>query len=161
MSSITSTATDAPGDAPRSAATLPSDDVITSVPNCSVPLPLSSVSLMTCTRCPAVTKSQSSSLAFGINSRNSFIRCSFEDMTCWIKYFVKGICLAPAANIVKTLFGLTEVTKSNIEPVSRNFGEKPAYGPNKSDFLLSIYLVSKCGTDIGGAPTFALPYTFA
>ncbi|MNV80360.1 hypothetical protein D3C71_1739580 [compost metagenome] len=68
---------------------------------------------------------------------------------------------APADNIVRRLSGFTEVIKSNIEPVFKNFGEKPANGPNSNDFLLSINLVSKCGTDIGGAPTLALPYTFA
>src|SRR5690606_11258338 len=62
---------------------------------------------------------------------------------------------------VSTLCGLTEVIKSNMEPDFKNFGEKPANGPNKSDFLLSINRVSRCGTDIGGAPTLALPYTLA
>src|SRR5690606_2308047 len=99
--------------------------------------------------------------AVGINSRNSFIRCSFDNITCWIKYFVNDISLAPAANIVKTLFGLTDVIKSNMEPVFKNLGEKPANGPKSNDFLLSINLVSRCGTDIGGAPTAAFPYTFA
>ncbi|MNG38104.1 hypothetical protein D3C84_1256650 [compost metagenome] len=69
--------------------------------------------------------------------------------------------LAPADSIVTRLFGFTEVTKSNIEPVFKNFGEKPAKGPNSNDFLLSINLVSRCGTDIGGAPSLALPYTLA
>ncbi len=43
----------------------------------------------------------------------------------------------------------------------RNFGLNPAYGPNMSDALPSTMRVSRCGTDIGGAPTLALPYTFA
>ena len=60
-----------------------------------------------------------------------------------------------------TLFGFTEPNKSIFEPVFKNFGEKPANGPNSNDFLLSINRVSRCGTDIGGAPTLALPYTFA
>ncbi len=47
MSNITETAVDAPGDAPSNAANVPSSEVITSVPNCNVPLPFSSVSLIT------------------------------------------------------------------------------------------------------------------
>ncbi|MOA64680.1 hypothetical protein D3C78_1908110 [compost metagenome] len=69
--------------------------------------------------------------------------------------------MAPAASIVTRLSGFTDVIKSNIEPDFKNFGEKPANGPNSSDFLLPINLVSRCGTDIGGAPTLALPYTLA
>ncbi|MNW06649.1 hypothetical protein D3C71_2030900 [compost metagenome] len=85
------------------------------------------------------------------------MRFSLDSITCSIKYLVNDMFLAPADNIVTRLFGLTEVTKSNIEPVLRNFGEKPANGPNNNDFLLSINLVSKCGTDIGGAPSLAFP----
>src|SRR5690606_35246175 len=97
----------------------------------------------------------------GINSRSSSKRFSLESITCWIKYFVSAISFTPAASIVVTLCGLIDVTRSNIEPVLRNFGEKPANGPNSNDFLLLIYLVSRCGTDIGGAPTLAFPYTLA
>src|SRR5690606_5704204 len=101
------------------------------------------------------TISQSSLLAFGTNAFNSSIRCSLDNISCWIKYFVKGMFFAPAANIVKTLLGFTEHIKSIFEPDFKNFGEKPANGPNSNDFLLSINLVSRCGTDIGGAPTAA------
>ncbi len=46
-------------------------------------------------------------------------------------------------------------------PIFRNFGLKPAYGPNIRLALPSTIRVSRCGTDMGGAPTEALPYTFA
>src|SRR5699024_12378179 len=68
---------------------------------------------------------------------------------------------APAASIVKALFGLTDPNKSMFDPVFRNFGENPAYGPNSNVLSPLIYRVSRCGRDIGGAPTSALPYTLA
>src|SRR5699024_11004978 len=103
----------------------------------------------------------SSLFAFGIKSCNSSIRCYFDNISCWIKYFVKGTFFAPVANIVKTLFGSTDSNMSIFEPVFQNVDENPANGPNNNVFLLSIYRVSRCGTDIGGAPTAALPYTLA
>ena len=69
--------------------------------------------------------------------------------------------LTPAVNIVTILFGLTERIKSKFDPVFKNLGEKPANGPNNRERSPFTNRVSKCGTDIGGAPTSALPYTFA
>src|SRR5699024_5349376 len=80
---------------------------------------------------------------------------------CSTKYFVNDKFLAPEASIVNTLFGLTDPIKSIFEPVFKNFGEKPANGPKNKHSSPSINRVSKWGTDIGCAPTSALPYTFA
>ena len=57
-SSMIGTAVDAPGDAPRRPAMLPSAAATTSVPNCSTP-PFSASFFMTWTRWPAVTGSRS------------------------------------------------------------------------------------------------------
>ena len=43
------------------------------------------------------------------------------------------------------------------EPFLRNLVLKPAYGPNMRLALSSTMRVSRCGTDIGGEPTAALP----
>src|SRR5699024_10153758 len=94
-------------------------------------------------------------------ARSSSIRCSFDNINCSTKYFVNDKFLAPEASIVNTLFGLTDPIRSIFEPVFKNFGEKPANGPKNKHSSPSINRVSKCGTDIGGAPTAALPYTFA
>ncbi|MNI70933.1 hypothetical protein D3C73_1267740 [compost metagenome] len=69
--------------------------------------------------------------------------------------------LAPAASIVVRLLGFTDVIRSNIEPNFRNLGEKPANGPKNSSSFLSMTRVSRCGTDMGGAPSAAFPYTLA
>ncbi|MNP86730.1 hypothetical protein D3C76_1871490 [compost metagenome] len=66
------------------------------------------------------------------------MRCSLESISCWIRYLVSAISLAPAASIVNRLFGFTEPIRSRFEPVLRNFGEKPAKGPNSRAFLLLI-----------------------
>src|SRR5699024_8391855 len=105
----------------------------------------------------ATTISQSSLLALGINWRNSSIRCSFDNITCCIRYLVNVISLATAANIVNRLSGLIEVNKSNMEPFFNSLCQKTAKGPNSNDFLLSLYRVSRWGTDMGEAPTLALP----
>ena len=55
------------------------------------------------------------------------------------------------------LLGFTDLTRSKYEPFFKNFGENPAKGPNSNDFSPLTNRVSKCGTDIGGAPTSALP----
>src|SRR5699024_18872 len=154
---MTWTAVEAPGEAPSKADIEPSSLVTSSVPNLSVPFPPSSVSLITCTRWPAITMSQSSNFAVGINSFNSSNRFSSDKSTCSTKYFVNPISFNPAESIVKTLLGLTDSIKSKFEPVFKNLGENPAKGPNNNVRLPSMYLVSKCGTDIGGAPTLALP----
>ncbi|MCY1528983.1 hypothetical protein D9M68_641070 [compost metagenome] len=50
---------------------------------------------------------------------------------------------------------------SSSEPCFRNLVEKVAKGPNSSTFWPSITRVSRCGTDMGGEPTDALPYSLA
>src|SRR5699024_4460259 len=57
--------------------------------------------------------------------------------------------------------GRMDLGRSRMEPVFRKLVENPAYGPNMSDRRPSTNLVSRCGTDIGGAPTAAWPYTLA
>ncbi|MNY38558.1 hypothetical protein D3C86_1731920 [compost metagenome] len=59
------------------------------------------------------------------------------------------------------LFTFIDSGKSSNEPCFRKRVEKPAYGPNSNALFPSIILVSRWGTDIGGAPTDAFPYTFA
>src|SRR5699024_11438625 len=81
--------------------------------------------------------------------------------SCSTKYLVSDKFLAPDKTIVRALFGLTELIKSIFDPVFKNFGENPAKGPNNNVSFPSITRVSKCGTDIGVAPTAALPYTLA
>ena len=55
----------------------------------------------------------------------------------------------------------TERGRSSSEPCLRNLVLKPAKGPNSNDRSPLMKRVSRCGTDIGGAPTLALPYTLA
>src|SRR5699024_9984861 len=81
--------------------------------------------------------------------------------SCSTKYLVSDKFLAPDKTIVRALFGLTELIKSIFDPVFKNYGEHPAKGPNNNVSFPSITRESKCGTDIGGAPTAALPYTLA
>ncbi|MNN41794.1 hypothetical protein D3C81_1559340 [compost metagenome] len=49
----------------------------------------------------------------------------------------------------------TDSGRSISEPCLRNLVVKPAYGPNSSEVLPSTTRVSRCGTDMGGAPTAA------
>src|SRR5689334_25387645 len=51
--------------------------------------------------------------------------------------------------------GRTWPTMSNQEPFLRNFGLNVANGPNSSEASPSTTRVSRCGTDMGGAPTDA------
>ena len=60
-------------------------------------------------------------------------------------------------NINWKLFDFIDLSKSNFDPYFRKFELKPAKGPNKRDLFPFIHLVSKCGTDMGGAPTAAFP----
>ena len=53
--------------------------------------------------------------------------------------------------------GRMDSGRSSRLPVLRNFVEKPPYGPKSRDALPSTTRVSRCGTDMGGAPTEALP----
>ncbi|MNV73001.1 hypothetical protein D3C71_1661240 [compost metagenome] len=67
----------------------------------------------------------------------------------------------PALTIGSTLWLFSEANMSSSEPCLRYLVEKVANGPNSSTCLPSIIRVSRCGTDIGGAPTEALPYSLA
>ena len=51
----------------------------------------------------------------------------------------------------------TDSNRSNSEPCFRNLLENPAYGPNSSECWPPMIRASRCGTDIGGEPTEALP----
>src|SRR5699024_12731009 len=95
-----------------------------------------------------------------MNSRNSSIRCSFDNISCWTKYLVNGIFFAPDANMVKTLFGFTDPNKSILEPAFRNFGENPAKGPKIKVFWQSIYVFSKDEKDMGVEQPLACPIIF-
>ena len=57
--------------------------------------------------------------------------------------------------------GLTDNGRSVTLPCLRNFGDQPANGPNSSHDRPLITRVSRCGTDIGGAPSGGRPYTLA
>ena len=56
---------------------------------------------------------------------------------------------APSSDV--RLCAFTDRGRSSREPAFRNLGEKPAYGPNISEWSPSISRRSRCGTDIGGA----------
>ena len=57
--------------------------------------------------------------------------------------------------------GFTENGRSVTLPCLRNFGDQPANGPNNRYDRPLITRVSRCGTDIGGAPSGGAPYTLA
>src|ERR1700761_3485320 len=67
----------------------------------------------------------------------------------------------PTASRGSRFSGSIEPNRSRYDPCFRNFVEKPAYGPKRMDTFPSTWRVSRCGTDIGGDPTEAFPYTFA
>src|SRR5690606_5475398 len=159
-STMIDTDVDAPGDAPRSADMVPSALLTTSVPNSSMP-PCSSSFLMTCTRWPAISSSQSSLRAVGTYAFNAANRSSGLCRTWLIRYLVRGMLSIPAASIGRMLLSLIDAGRSNHEPLLRNLVEKPAYGPNSSAVFRSITRVSRWRTDMGGEPTAALPYTLA
>ena len=58
-------------------------------------------------------------------------------------------------SMLPRLCGRTCVTMSSIPPCLRNFGLNVANGPNSRLVSPSTTRVSRCGTDIGGAPTGA------
>ena len=58
----------------------------------------------------------------------------------------------------RTVFAPIDLTS---DPRWPDFGLKVANGPNSSDAWPSTTRVSRCGTDIGGAPTDACEYTLA
>ena len=154
------TAVDAPGEAPSRPAIEPSAPVTTSVPNCRTP-PFFGSFFMTWARWPALSSSQSSSLAVGMNVRrlSTFFAWFFSSSPT--RYVISdGLSIATFI-IGHRLLGRTWATMSNIEPFLRNLGLNVANGPNRSEVSPSTTRVSRCGTDIGGAPTEACEYTFA
>ena len=83
-------------------------------------------------------------------------RC-FEDWNTWpTRYSLRPKLCRPASISGRMLSGRIERNRSRYEPNLRNLVEKPAYGPNSSEWVLPITRVSRCGTDIGGEPTAAL-----
>src|SRR5207249_175197 len=77
------------------------------------------------------------------------------------KYLVSGKLLMPARSMALMLENLMERNKSQKEPSFKNLVVKPAYGPKSNSRFSFIHRVSKCGTDMGGEPTAARPYTLA
>src|SRR5699024_144465 len=128
-SRATDTETEAPGDSPSIAMTESSSEWTISVPNWMNPRPCSSVSLMTCTRLPASSRSQSSSFASGTNLRSSFIRSDLSIITCWMEYWISERFLIPAEASVKMLSLFIDLKRSIFEPYFRNLGPIAANGP--------------------------------
>ncbi|MNC74538.1 hypothetical protein D3C75_1259110 [compost metagenome] len=56
-----------------------------------------------------------------------------------------------------TLCSVVLPSRSRYEPFFRNLVEKVANGPNRMTRLPSSTRVSRCGTDMGGAPVEAMP----
>src|SRR5690349_6758408 len=104
---------------------------------------------------------QSSSFAVGMNTRRlSTFFLWF--LTSSPSRYVMRLGLSHATlSIGPRLPHRTWPTMSNHEPVLRNFGLNVANGPNSRDASPSTMRVSRCGTDMGGAPTDACEYTFA
>ena len=119
------TAVDAPGEAPRSPAMVPSAEATTSVPNCSTP-PLSLSFLMTWTRWPAVISYQSSGLASGMNSTRAANLSFLLASTCLTRYQVRSRLSRATASMGRMLCDRIDRGRSSIEPDLRNFGLKPA-----------------------------------
>src|SRR5690606_29969465 len=95
---IIATEVDALGEAPKSADIEPSALETTSVPNSNTPPCLGSF-LMTCTRCPAFSISQSSMRAVGINCYNASSLSFGFFITSVIRYFVSGKLSKPTDSI--------------------------------------------------------------
>ncbi|MMZ71680.1 hypothetical protein D1872_352020 [compost metagenome] len=55
------------------------------------------------------------------------------------------------------MYTLVLASRSSNEPCLRNLVEKVANGPNRIRRLPSSTRVSRCGTDMGGAPVAAMP----
>jgi hypothetical protein len=90
------------------------------------------------------------------NSKVEEIYHQIKKYGCLVELFDKVVSPKSATDMYGTRFAnLNDIGRSNIEPCFRNFGFRPANGPNRSDVLPSITRVSRCGTDIGGAPTAA------
>src|SRR5690606_8184298 len=116
---------EAPGEAPNNAAIEPSALETTSVPNSNTP-PRSGTFLITCTRRPAFSITQSSIFAVGMNCfKDSNLSFGFF-ITSVIKYLVKSRLSKPADNIGLMLDNLIEAGKSKKDPCFKNLVENPA-----------------------------------
>src|SRR5690348_5370196 len=93
--------------------------------------------------------------AFGKYSCSEEYFASFDCSTWPIRYLVRSKLSRPTASSDPMLSGRTEAKRSPSDPCLRNLVEKPAYGPKSSERFPSTKRESKCGTDIGGAPTEA------
>ncbi len=138
----------------------PSAAASTVVPNSSTPSVFASRRI-TCTRWPAMSMSQSALSTEGANSRSVSTRSASDSSSSPIRYFSSGISVSPTPIIDARLFGLTDSGRSVTLPALRNFGDQPANGPNSSQSCPLITRVSRCGIDIGGAPSGGSPYTLA
>ena len=119
------------------------------MPNCSLP------PTITCARWPAFSSSQSFASAVGMNACRLFILplCVFSSSLT--RYFTRSRFVAPTFSMLNRFDGRTWATMSQRDPVFRNLGLNVANGPNSSEVSPSTTRVSRCGTDIGGAPTDA------
>src|SRR5699024_11724124 len=106
-----------------------------------------------------MTSSQSSSLASGMYSRRASIFAVWSLSGSSTRYLVRPNSCRPTPIMDGRLPGRRDLNRSRKEPDFRNFGVQPAYGPKSSPFLPSITRVSRCGTDIGGAPTRSEEHT--
>ena len=68
-----------------------------------------------------------------------------------------GSFVGGTVNVNSIPISAIERSRSSAEPSFRNLVVMPAYGPNSSSWRSPIQRVSRCGTDIGGAPVSAIP----
>ncbi len=101
--------------------------------------------------------SQSAPSARGTNSDSVFTRSAGPAASSLMRYLSSPNSLGAIDTMGSRLPGLIEAGRSVILPLLRNFGDHPAYGPNSRPGLWLMTRVSRCGTDIGGAPTAACP----
>src|SRR5690606_11541825 len=153
---IAGTAVEAPGEAPRRPAIDPSLAAMTSVPNSRTPLPSLSF-LITWTRWPAVMVSQSLGCAAGMKPWSAVNLVSGLARSWPTRYWVRSRFFRPAPTIEPRLCRRSDVNSPRYLPFLRYLGLNPAYGPNMRYVLPSTTRVSRCGTDMGGEPTSALP----
>ncbi len=139
---------------------VPSFDFTICVPSLRMP-PLASSRWMICTRWPACHRRQSSFFASGKYSFSALKRSSSDSISWPARYWTSGNSSTPTCSIGMTLCEVVLPNRSMYEPFFRNFVENVANGPNRMIRLPSMTRVSRCGTDIGGEPTEALPYAFA
>jgi hypothetical protein len=116
---------------------------------------------MTWARWPACSSSQSSAFAVGMNSRSESTLRLWLLSSSLTRYLIRSGLSTATFSIGPMLPGRTCATMSVMRPFFRNFGLNVANGPNSSEVSPSTTRVSRCGTDMGGAPTAACEYTLA